>query len=243
MYKRFFENKRAAFFDLDGTIIDSLPYWERACRIVLEDISEGTAPLYGISKGAYLGDIWKKTIREYDVETELSIEELVKKTHHEYLEIFKEEPLEPREGFWALADELKNGRKWSLALVSNSDRPVVTSVLKSLNINEGVFDVIITGDEVKHRKPLPDIYKKALKALKVKSKDVVVFEDSVSGAQAADKAGLDTIVIWDGVVPEPEYPKNTLIFLPEFSTIPGNLDTTFMEASRNRLKLLQSESS
>jgi len=243
MYKKIFQDKKAAFFDLDGTIIDSLPYWEISLRLVLEDVSDGTAPLCGIGTGAYLGEIWKNTVKEADLETELSLEELVKKTQQEYLNLFNENPLEPRDGFWNLLDILKNDKGWVLALISNSDRSVVEPVLKSLNINDGVFDTIITGDEVKHRKPSPDIYNKALKELKLKSKDALVFEDSLSGARSSGKSGIDTIVILTGETPEPEYPDNVLLFLPDFSPLPRNLDTTFMEASKKRLESMQAESS
>ena len=241
MYKKYFEGKKSAFFDLDGTIIDSLPYWERACRLVLEDISNDVSSIYGVERGTFLGDMWKKTIENYGLKTDLSIEELVKRTHHEYLELYKEGPLEPRDGFWALVDELKNGKHWSLALVSNSDRSVVYPIIKDLNIHEGVFDLVITGDEVKHHKPAPDIYQKVLKSLKLKNHEVVVFEDSVSGSEAANGAGLEVIAIWNGEVPEPEYPKNVVMFLPDFSSISGNMDTTFMEKAQKDLKSLQSE--
>ncbi len=242
MYKNIFLGKKAAFFDLDGTIIDSIPYWERACRIVQEDVSQDSAPLYGLAKGSYLGEFWKSAIKDYGLKTGLSVDELLKKTHHEYLELFKSAPLEPRDGFWKLADELKTDKKWSLALISNSDRSVVTPIISSLGLDGGAFDIIITGDEVGHRKPSPDIYQKALKALRLKSREVVVFEDSVTGSSAAEKAGLDTIAIWDGNIPEYDYPKNVLLFLPDFDSLPGNLDTTFIETSKNKLKSIQSES-
>jgi beta-phosphoglucomutase-like phosphatase (HAD superfamily) len=133
MYKEIFQDKKAALFDLDGTIIDSLPYWKRALRLVLEDVSDGTAPLYGVGTGTYLGDIWKNTIKMSGLETELTVEELVKKTQQEYLNLFNENPLEPRDGFWNIIDILKNDKGWALALISNSDRSVVEPVLKSLN--------------------------------------------------------------------------------------------------------------
>ena len=206
-----------------------------------EDISDAPIPLYGIVRGAYLGEFWKNAIKEHGFQTDLSVEELVAKTQQEYLKIFNENPLEPTDGFWELADELKNSRNWSLALVSNSDRSVVDPIIKSLNISDGVFDIVVTGDEVKHRKPSPDVYIKALKELKIKSKEAIVFEDSVTGSQASGKAGLDTIIILRGSAEEPEYPDNVILFLSDFSPIPKNLDTTFMEASKKRLEFMQSE--
>jgi len=241
MYKKYFAEKKSVFFDLDGTIIDSIPYWESACRLVLEEVGEVDIDFSDIYRGSHLEKFWADTVKTYGLKTELPISELVKRTREKYLNIYKETPLEPRDGFWNLVDELKNIKKWPLALLSNSDRSVAELIIKDLNIREGVFDLIITGDEVKHRKPAPDIYEKALKILKLKGREVLAFEDSLSGAKAAQKAGIDVIAIWEGDVPEPEYPKNVIMFLPDFSSIPGNMDTTFMEHAQNSLKMLQSE--
>jgi beta-phosphoglucomutase-like phosphatase (HAD superfamily) len=80
-----------------------------------------------------------------------------------------------------------------------------------------------------------------LKVLKIKRGEALVFEDSLSGAQSSNKAGIETVVILDGETPESDYPDNVLLFLPDFLSLPGNLDTTFLEASKKRLEYMQSE--
>ena len=59
----------------------------------------------------------------------------------------------------------------------------------------GYFDpsFIITGEDVVHTKPAPDIYLETAKKLKVKAKNLIVFEDSGRGVQAGNAAGAYVI--------------------------------------------------
>lgn len=241
MFKKYFDGKKAVFFDLDGTIIDSLPYWKQAFLNIFEELELPALALDGIEHGTYVADIWKTLIKDNDFKVELSVQDLVKKTYSAYLDLFRNEPLEPRDGFWSFLVELKQDKNWAVALISNSDREVVTPILELLNMEGDLFDLTITGDEVRRRKPAPDIYKKALKDLGLKSNEVMVFEDSVSGSKSAEGAGLDVIAIWDGQAKETLYPKNVLTFMADFHALPGNLDTTFMEQTKKHMEYIQQE--
>lgn len=57
------------------------------------------------------------------------------------------------------------------------------------------FDVIVTGDIVRNKKPAPDIYDLALARLGIAACGAVAFEDSGAGLRAAHAAGLATIVV------------------------------------------------
>ena len=241
MHKKYFEGKKAVFFDLDGTVIDSIPMWKDAFMVVLDELGYlSEARDKYVDRGAYVSDIWKYIKKYPGVKIDLSIEELKQKTHKAYLDLFNQTEKEPREGFWGLVSELKD-KGIKLALVSNGDAEIVNPVIEKLDIKEGVFDLIVTGNQVKHRKPKPDVYKKALKELGLNSKEVLCFEDSVGGSMAAKKAGLDTIAIWDGEVIETDYPRNVMTFLPDFSSFPGNLDTTYMEHAKKGVEYLEQE--
>lgn len=241
MYKKYFDGKKGVFFDLDGTVVDSIPYWKDAFMKVLDDLNylEEARDTF-VDRGSYVTEIWDYIKSIPGVDIELSTEELTKKTFDAYLSLLQKFPIEPRDGFWSFVGELKE-KEFKLALVSNSDKEIVDTVTEMLDIKEDVFDLILTGDQVKNRKPAPDIYKKALKILKLKPKEVLVYEDSVSGAKSAKKAKLETIAIWDGQVVEREYPRNVKDFLPDFSSFPGNLDTTYLEHARKGVKLLEQE--
>ncbi len=57
-----------------------------------------------------------------------------------------------------------------------------------------IFEVIACGDQVRAKKPAPDIYQLALHELGVDAAQVVAFEDSVAGLRSAVAAGLWTVV-------------------------------------------------
>jgi beta-phosphoglucomutase-like phosphatase (HAD superfamily) len=59
------------------------------------------------------------------------------------------------------------------------------------------FSAIVTGDEVEHGKPAPDIYLKAAERLGIDPKHCLALEDSEPGAIAAASAGMRVIIVPD----------------------------------------------
>ena len=62
---------------------------------------------------------------------------------------------------------------------------------------EGLFDVVLTGDEVKNVKPDPEIYLTTLELLGVSRENALVLEDSITGASAANNAQIPFIIVPD----------------------------------------------
>ena len=57
------------------------------------------------------------------------------------------------------------------------------------------FETIISGEEVKNKKPHPEAYNKALKAMNLSPNQAVIIEDSKPGLEAGNKAKVPVIVI------------------------------------------------
>lgn len=87
-----------------------------------------------------------------------------------------------------------NGYKTALA--SSSDRAIVEKELKSVDIYK-YFDKIVCGDEVTHSKPDPEIFLKAVSALKSQKRESMVIEDSYNGLHAALSAGVTPVMVPD----------------------------------------------
>ena len=83
---------------------------------------------------------------------------------------------------------------YQLALATSSSYQVIDAVLTKLNIQH-YFSVICSADDEKHGKPHPAVYLSALRELQLSAADCLVIEDSVSGFQAAQAAGINTIVV------------------------------------------------
>jgi len=89
------------------------------------------------------------------------------------------------------------------AVASSSSREVVEHNLASTGLADS-FDAIVTGPEVAHGKPAPDIFLLAAKRIGVAPSDCVVFEDAFAGIRAAKAAGCLPVMIPDRVQPTEE---------------------------------------
>ena len=66
------------------------------------------------------------------------------------------------------------------------------------------FSAIITGDQVVHSKPDPEIYQLACRALGTDPAQTIAVEDSRNGILSASQAGMKVIMVPDMIPPTPE---------------------------------------
>jgi HAD superfamily hydrolase (TIGR01509 family) len=84
------------------------------------------------------------------------------------------------------------------------------------------FDVIITGDEIEHGKPHPDIYLRAAEKLGLPAEACLVIEDALAGIAAAKTANMRVAAIPDRRFVDPrEYEKQADYLLGNLSEIPS----------------------
>lgn len=69
------------------------------------------------------------------------------------------------------------------------------------------FDALVTGDDISHGKPDPEIYLKACRALDVMPQDAIAIEDSYNGIRSAHSAGMMPVMVPDTVMPDAETEK------------------------------------
>ena len=84
-------------------------------------------------------------------------------------------------------------RKLRLGLVTGTSRREMEKILTPRL--RGLFDVIVTGDEVWKSKPHPQPFLKAVKMLKLNRRQIIVIENAPFGIQSAKKAGLYCIAL------------------------------------------------
>ena len=73
-----------------------------------------------------------------------------------------------------------------------------------------MFDVIITGEQIKNGKPNPEIFNKAMEILNVHPQETLVIEDSNNGILAGINSNSDVIMIPDLVGPNDEVKKHQI---------------------------------
>lgn len=138
----------------------------------------------------------------------------------------REEP--PREGAVALLAAAR-AAGLHLAVASNSSHRHVEGHLETRGLRRH-FDVIVCREDVPRGKPAPDVYQAALAALGLQADEVLAFEDSVPGHEAAAAAGLQVIV-----VPNPSTAHHAF---PHATRLLRSLTEFHLEAFINRSAML-----
>ncbi len=242
MYKKYFEGKKAAFFDLDGTIVkDTLDLKANAIQKTLDDNGYGYINAEDYRFDGYPFNLsWEVIFDVYEIKDKNKLLEMISSSQKNYLELIKNSTVEITEGFWDLVYELKTEKGFKLAMVTSSTREQTEILMEKLEIGD-VFDSVVCGDEIKKMKPNPEIYIKAAKELNLKTREIVVFEDSVAGVESAKNANMDVIVIWNKKTPQELYKGKILDFMSDFTPLPGNLDETKIEQIAKSLQKAHQE--
>lgn len=176
---------KALIFDMDGVLVDSMPFhaaaWKKAfldMGMVIQDEDiyaiEGSNPRNGLP---LLIRKARKEPEAFDFETITAI------YRQEFNRIFK---LKAFDGMKECLELLKS--RYLLSVVSGSDHFIVNGIVDQLF--PGIFDTVVTGDDVLNSKPDPDPFLKAVELLNVSKKECVVIENAVLGVEAAKKADI-----------------------------------------------------
>lgn len=176
---------QAAAFDLDGTLVDTLPIHYEAYRIVLEALgSELTRERFAAAIGGPARDAIPRFVDMSSIG--VSIDEIHRRKKRVTTELLAtwEIPLLP----CALLLDAFAGR-CKIAVVSSGSATSVHSILTRLGW-EQFFDAVVTGDDVERGKPAPEPFLTAAARLGVEPARCLVFEDSDDGVLSAQAAGM-----------------------------------------------------
>ncbi|MBQ6861690.1 MAG: HAD family phosphatase [Alistipes sp.] len=210
--------KKAAIFDMDGTLVDNSAVHVRAFELFcnrygVKDWRTKLEKAFGMGSD----DIMRMLLPE-EVIRERGLQALGDEKEEIYRTIYAPE-IAPVKGLKELLELLRKAGI-RCAVGSSGCRQNVEFVLSSCKIEE-YFEVKISGDMVSRCKPEPEIYLTAAKALGVKPEECIVFEDARAGFEAARRAGAGSIVAIATTLPSEVILKEQLadVVVEDFSKI------------------------
>lgn len=176
---------KAVLWDMDGTLVDSEPYWLLSETALAEDYGKVWTQENGndlIGKSLYESSAFLKD--HLDIK-DLSAQQIVDRLTDSVLSKLQHS-LPWRPGALELLMELKQAGV-KTALVTMSMRRMALAVAEAIPFQ--AFDVVVAGDDVTFGKPHPEPYQKAAALLGFETAECIAIEDSVTGLRSAEAAG------------------------------------------------------
>lgn len=185
-------NFQAVLFDMDGVVVDNLPYHVDAWLLFCE---RKNIPLTREVFYRELNGMNSKDTFEWFYQREMSraeVEVLEEEKELIYREFYRDH-IKPAPGLLEFLKRLRaQGIKTALATSAGPGN--IDFIVDGLGIREQ-FDAIIGGAEVQKGKPDPEIYLKAADLVGINPSSCWVIEDSLQGITAGQAAGMRVVGI------------------------------------------------
>jgi HAD superfamily hydrolase (TIGR01509 family) len=193
---------KAIIFDMDGVLVDAMPFHYEAMKAAVEEITsidldkrtfyllegmpveEMAIEIFKL-KGYFVNDSNKK-----DNPSHQKLEEVAKRKK----EIFREMNIVPKP-YDDVRELIINDLRGCLkAVVSGAAKQEVDTIIEQ-DFGKDNFDLIMNGDELEGKgKPDPAPFKVALQRLNLDNTEALVVENAPLGIKSANNAGIQSIV-------------------------------------------------
>ncbi len=182
----------AVLFDMDGVLVDSEAYIRQAGIDMFREkgyqvSAEDFMPFTGMGENRYLGGVAEKHNIPFDLERDKT------RTYAIYADLVKGK-LEPLDGVLQFIEKCRT-RGLKLAVASSADPVKVNINLEEIGLNRTLFTAIVTGLDIQHKKPAPDIFLKAAELTGASPDSCLVVEDAISGVAAGKAAGARVLAL------------------------------------------------
>lgn len=182
---------KAYIFDMDGTMIDNVPYhvqaWKEFSRKYGNELSErDIVGWMGMTNRAYQERILGRPVEDEESRRMSEEKEVI------YRELYRPH-MKPAPGLVELLDRAQ-AKGVRLAVASGAPKGNINFILDGLDLRR-YFPVLVDDSVYSRGKPDPECFLTAAKMLGVEPRDCTVFEDAVKGVQAGKAAGMEVVAM------------------------------------------------
>ncbi len=178
----------AVLWDMDGTLVDTEPYWMAAETPLVESFGGTWSHEQALS---LVGLGLEDSARIFQAAgVRLSVPEIIDRLTDDVMASLATEGVPFRPGARELLAELRE-KGVKTALVTMSIRRMADAVVELIGFE--AFDVVVAGNDATRPKPYPDPYLQACASLGVDVRDTVAIEDSPNGLRSAVASGASVI--------------------------------------------------
>lgn len=192
-YERLISSAKGFIFDLDGTLTDTMPYYETYSPNLVRHF--GKTPRPTIRDDVRLltsEEVCEYVVREYDIPH--TPEELLKKTYEQLEELYGKDACLKDGVIEFLNYAKKKGKK--LCIASATAGRFIEAVLKQTGIYE-YFEFYLSCPDLEMYKDKPDIYYLAAEKMGLNPKETIVFEDAHHAVLTAKSGGIKVAGVYD----------------------------------------------
>lgn len=200
---------KAAIFDLDGTLIDSMTMWRNLGKNFLEKrniemtekIANDMTTMSLKMSSAYLKNI---------VGLNGTIDDIYQEFKDIIMNFYLNEVKEKEKAFETLKNYKEKG--YAVVLGTATSDEFVEPLLERFNIKK-YFDLVQTCDMVNIKKNDKEYFNKIAQKLEISPQEIFLFDDAPFALEAAREAGIITVGVydhesreyWDRIVAENKY--------------------------------------
>lgn len=185
---------QSAIFDMDGTLLDSMPTWRELGPSFLKERGILVTP----EQLHILRTMTDHEVIPYlqetcglEMTTEQIMDEIIRR-----MEDFYTHRVRPKPGLEKFLSILKMEGVW-MYVATATHRRLAEKALKTAGIDHYFRGIVTSADAGNHKSESADIYEMAMRRLQSNKRDTVVFEDALHAIRTAKAAGFRVAGVYE----------------------------------------------
>lgn len=195
-------NKEVIIFDLDGTLIDTLDIWNKVDYLTLKkyNIKISASKIQNIRDNYLLSNTEDNIYLKYSkyLVDKYNIAIDYETFYKERIQISNKllSNIKPKSYVLKTLNELKR-RNYLLVLATASTNNEIDLYRNNKYMKKlfYYFDLLVTSNDIKNKKPSPEIYEYILKKIRLNKKKLLVIEDSYMGLLSAKNIDIEKVYL------------------------------------------------